>query len=244
MLRAVRFAAQLGFSIEDETYGAITRLKDRLSYISAERIREELVKLLLSPHPQTGMLLADTGMMRYVLRGRESNTPDETLQAALEAVAVCPVNTAMRVALFVSSVHFKENDGPSRLLRDLRFDNNTIKEASAYVKHLRVAISPERVGIKKIMALMSVSWFFNILTLQKITGADEAAALTENIARDILEKGECVTLSDLKINGSDLIDAGVPAGKAVGEMLAHLLNEAHLHPEINKRETLLAMVKA
>jgi tRNA nucleotidyltransferase (CCA-adding enzyme) len=244
MLRAVRFAAQLGFSIEDETYRAAADLKDRLSYISAERIREELVKLLLSPHPQTGVLLADTGMMRYVLRGREIETAKEPLGTVLEYVAACPANTAMRMALFVCAVRFEENDGCGKLLRDLRFDNNTVKEVSVYVKHLREKILPERVAIKKILAAMPVSWFFNLMTLQKIIRPDEELQAIENMAKDILEKGECIYLKDLKISGADLIHAGIPASKAIGETLSYLLAEAHKNPELNQRETLLKMVNA
>ena len=52
MLRAVRFAAQLGFAIEEETVSAIRELAPDLAKISAERIRDELVKILTSPHPE------------------------------------------------------------------------------------------------------------------------------------------------------------------------------------------------
>lgn len=52
ILRAVRFSAQLGFEIEEETKGAIRCLASKLRNISAERIQAELVKLLISPHPE------------------------------------------------------------------------------------------------------------------------------------------------------------------------------------------------
>ena len=52
MMRAVRFSAQLGFTIEQQTQQAIVSLASMLVHISAERIQTELVKLLLSPHPE------------------------------------------------------------------------------------------------------------------------------------------------------------------------------------------------
>lgn len=54
MMRAVRFAAQLGFSIEEKTYQALSTIASRIKIISAERIAEELNKILLSPKPSVG----------------------------------------------------------------------------------------------------------------------------------------------------------------------------------------------
>lgn len=68
MLRAARFAAQLGFTVAPEVLEAMTAMAERLSIISAERIRDELSKLLLSPSPQVGLrLLVDTGLAELVL---------------------------------------------------------------------------------------------------------------------------------------------------------------------------------
>ncbi len=68
MLRAVRFAAQLGFSIESQTWEALCRGAAALDAISAERIRDELLKLLLSPRPHEGMQrLADSGLLARFL---------------------------------------------------------------------------------------------------------------------------------------------------------------------------------
>ena len=68
MMRAVRFAAQLGFSIADPTLQAIGRNAERLHIVSAERITTELCKILLSPQPSVGLkLMMDTGLMPIVL---------------------------------------------------------------------------------------------------------------------------------------------------------------------------------
>ena len=68
MLRCVRFATQLGFFIEDETFEALTRNADRLKIISGERIQDELNKIILSPHPSTGFdYLYRSGLLQIIL---------------------------------------------------------------------------------------------------------------------------------------------------------------------------------
>ena len=68
MMRAVRFVAQLGFTIAPETAEAITRMTERISIVSAERIRDELTKLMLSDHPVQGIeALVQSGLADIVL---------------------------------------------------------------------------------------------------------------------------------------------------------------------------------
>jgi poly(A) polymerase len=68
MLRAARFVAQLQCSVAPEVVTAMRQLAGRISIVSAERVREELVKLLLAPHPRVGlMLLVETGLAACVL---------------------------------------------------------------------------------------------------------------------------------------------------------------------------------
>lgn len=67
MLRAIRFSSQLGFDIEQETFDAITRNKDRIEIISKERIIDELNKIVLSPKPSIGFLQLDqTGLLSII----------------------------------------------------------------------------------------------------------------------------------------------------------------------------------
>jgi poly(A) polymerase len=68
MLRAARFTSQLGFAADDATVSAMARLAPRIEIVSAERIRDELVKLLRTPDPVPGIrLLVDTGLAQLVL---------------------------------------------------------------------------------------------------------------------------------------------------------------------------------
>ena len=68
MLRCVRFATQLGFYIEDETFEALGRNAERLKIISGERIQDELNKILMAPHPSTGFdYLYRSGLLQLIL---------------------------------------------------------------------------------------------------------------------------------------------------------------------------------
>ena len=68
MMRAARFAAQLDFTLDQDVINAMKDMAGRISIISAERIRDEFVKLLLSPTPRTGItILVDTGLAAIVL---------------------------------------------------------------------------------------------------------------------------------------------------------------------------------
>jgi poly(A) polymerase len=68
MMRAARFAAQLGFSVDPAVVEAMTAMAGRIEIISAERVRDELVKLVCAPYPRLGLtLLVETGLAELVL---------------------------------------------------------------------------------------------------------------------------------------------------------------------------------
>jgi poly(A) polymerase len=68
MMRAARFVAQLGFGVAPEVVAAMTEMAGRITIISAERVRDELVKLVCAPHPRAGLrLLVETGLAEHVL---------------------------------------------------------------------------------------------------------------------------------------------------------------------------------
>lgn len=68
MMRCIRFATQLNFCIEDETFDALTHMADRISIISGERIIEELNKIMLAPHPSKGLIdMERCGLLSRIL---------------------------------------------------------------------------------------------------------------------------------------------------------------------------------
>ena len=68
MMRAARFASQLGFTVAPEVVAAMTAMAGRIEIVSAERVRDELVKLVCGPHPRRGLtLMVETGLAEHVL---------------------------------------------------------------------------------------------------------------------------------------------------------------------------------
>jgi poly(A) polymerase len=111
MLRAARFAAQLGFDVDPDAVAAIREMAGRLDIISAERIREEFSKLVLSPDPRRGLeLLVDTGLAQYFLPelSRLKETVDEHgRHKDVYAHTLIVLEQAMAL----------EDDGPDLILR-------------------------------------------------------------------------------------------------------------------------------
>ena len=68
MMRCIRFATQLNFQIEDETFEALERMADRIKIVSGERIEVELNKIIMSPHPSKGFVdLQRSGLLNIIL---------------------------------------------------------------------------------------------------------------------------------------------------------------------------------
>ena len=68
MMRAARFAAQLGFTVAPEVVAAMSDMAERIEIVSAERVRDELIKLICAPYPRLGLtLLVETGLAAHVL---------------------------------------------------------------------------------------------------------------------------------------------------------------------------------
>ncbi len=161
MLRAVRFAAQLGFVLDEATRAAIPPLAENLGRISAERIQTELVKLLVSPHPDAMREVYETGMTRVFLP--EFDRMMETEQNnkyhcysvgehTLHSLAEVPPDKVLRLTMLFHDVakpycvvtgedgmdhyygHPKRSAEMTRqIMRRLKFDNETTARVCALV---------------------------------------------------------------------------------------------------------------
>lgn len=162
MMRAVRFAAQLGFSIEKETRSAISELAKNLEKVSAERIQVELIKLLVSKHPEEFVTFYETGLTKVFLPEFDAmmDTPQNNMhhcynvgQHTLEAVKNSPQDKIIRLTMLLHDVakpvcksideqgiyHFyghpaKGAEIAKEILKRLKFDNDTIRKVTALIK--------------------------------------------------------------------------------------------------------------
>lgn len=163
MMRGVRFSAQFGYEIEEETRKAIRKLKDNLRSVSAERIRVELVKLLMSPHPDYLRTAYELGITKVILP--EFDVCMETPQRnphhcysvgehTLEGLKLVRADKVLRLAMLFHDIgkpltkttdangkdHFKKHPRESArlandILRRLKFDNDTLRKVCRLVEY-------------------------------------------------------------------------------------------------------------
>ena len=177
ILRAVRFSAQLGFQIEENTQAGIRSLAPNLKKVSAERIQVELVKLLVSPHPDYLRTAYETGITGEFLpefdacMKTEQNTPhhcytvgEHTLQSLLNVRA----DKVLRLTMLLHDMgkpvvkktdengrdHFKLHGPQSEqmakaILRRLKFDNDTLYKVCRLVKWHDARPLPEMVSVRR-----------------------------------------------------------------------------------------------
>jgi tRNA nucleotidyltransferase (CCA-adding enzyme) len=139
MLRAVRFAAVLGFGIEEGTIDGIRQNSSLISRISAERIREELTAVLVSDDPGKFMILSDMGLLRYILPELEDCLAPEgshtgVLEHRLHSVAAADADMCMRWAMLLHETgrcSDDSDDGSAGTLELPKIENRTESEDPA-----------------------------------------------------------------------------------------------------------------
>lgn len=179
ILRAVRFAAQLGFQIEEETQRGITQLAPTLANISAERIQVELIKMLTSPNPTLLKTAYELGITKVILP--EFDDMMQTTQEnphhkytvgehTLKAIDEIREDKVLRLAMLFHDIakpamktmdedgvaHFKMHDSKGaemtkQILRRLKFDNDTMNKVVRLVQYHDYRMPAEAKNVRKAM---------------------------------------------------------------------------------------------
>ena len=239
ILRLYRFAARFGFSIDPPTAQAAQELCAHLDCVSVERIEEELAKLLSASAPAAYL---DEKILSVVL----PELSPEALAAAKPVVDACPAGEqALPVRLAALLLSLGE-DGTRRTLRRLRCSNACIEETAVLVREV-VSGVPVSLNIYARRLLGK----YNLCTVQRLAAlgtalqpehAADFAALSE-LAERLDEDGVCCRVSQLAVNGRDLMAAGVPAGPGIRKVLEALLDGVIREEYPNERQALLAAVQ-
>ncbi|MEG2777557.1 MAG: CCA tRNA nucleotidyltransferase [Cellulosilyticaceae bacterium] len=283
ILRGIRFSAQLDFQIEDNTIKGIEECRHLLEYISKERIRDEFLKICLSDNPAHINKLYDLGLLEYIMPDliaaykTTQNNPYHIYDVAHHSIVAMenvPKDTVLRMSALLHDIgkpltkstdkkgvdHFydhpiKSVELSTHILKDLRFDNQTIRSVCMIVKnhdyHLTHKVN--RVLIKKLLNEMGEELFDKLMSLQiadakaqnlaklapKLIQVEEVKALKQSI----VENNECYSLKNLVLNGGDLIKLGIPKGKRVGETLDELLEYVMKDASKNTKEDLIVYLK-
>ena len=239
ILRLYRFAARFGFSIDPPTAQAAQELCAHLDCVSVERIEEELAKLLSAPAPAAYL---DEKILGVVL----PELSPEALAAAKPVVDACPAGEQVLPVRLAALLLSLGEDGTRRTLRRLRCSNACIEETAVLVREV-VSGVPVSLNIYARRLLGK----YNLCTVQRLAALGTAlqpersadfAALSE-LAERLDADGVCCRVSQLAVNGRDLMAAGVPAGPGIRKVLEALLDGVIREEYPNERQALLAAVQ-
>ena len=275
MLRAVRFSGQLDCSIEEKTRQAICKLHSLIDRVSAERIQMELLKLLISDHPERLRLAWETGLTSVFFPefDRMMDTPQNNPhhcynvgEHTLKAISLAPDNPVIRLTMLLHDIgkpdcrttdeqgidHFKGHNAKGsklseEILKRLKFDNQTIHIVKILIENhdirFRNSLTTGRRHVRRVISKVGIPLFPYLLDVMcadvsaqsTYLQAEKLAALAETreAYEEILEAGNCLTLKDLAINGSDLMRMGIPEGKIIGAILNALLGIVLEDPDKN-----------
>ena len=272
ILRLYRFAARFGFALDAATARAARQLAPHLDCISAERIQEELAKLLAAPQP--GAYL-EPAVLAVVL---PELTP-EKLTAAKPVVDACPAgeeNLPVRWAALLGALGEADT---RRVLKRLRCSNACIEETAVLVRETAgegvcgsfllghesghsiarptacgSRVPPQRTVLGETpahageVAIRQLLGRYGLCTVERLCAlcaalhpqAAPACALAAQRARQLEADGVCCRVSQLAVNGRDLMAAGIPAGPALRRVLEALLDGVIRAEYPNEKPVLLA----
>ncbi len=252
MMRAIRFSAQLGFTIHADTWKAIKELAPTISKISMERVHVELGKTLMSAHPDYVAEYSEAGLFEPILPVIDNALKSRYNKKILAILRHVPDNIYLRyAALFITSTP----EEAAHTLRDLKMDNKTIDTVSKLVKLSKIDIEETEPAVRTalnqygrdFLPLWHELMMAVIQASEDITGISNPAKVKhlltlKRLGTDILARGDCFTIKDLDISGNDLIEYGL-AGHEIGETLKALLNIVIENPKLNDKSTLIAMIE-
>ena len=277
ILRAFRFAAQLGYEIDPETLRAASALSGSLVKISSERIREELEKILLSENPDILMKAYEAGVTSVFLPEFDvcmetpQNNPHHCYNVGEHSIwstALIRRDRILRLTMLLHDFgkpvtrttdergldHFRSHPEESykiakTILQRLKYDNETIRKVTTLVRYHDLRMRLTEPAVRKAIVRIGADLFPYYLEIQhadtmaqSLYQRDEKLAYTADLRRmydKIMFRGDCLSLKDLAVNGTDLIAAGVKPGREIGNTLAQMLEDVLEVPQHNDKRYLM-----
>ncbi|MEL3907034.1 MAG: HD domain-containing protein [Treponema sp.] len=284
-VRAVRFAAQLGFTVDEATLAAIPQALHVTAKISIERFRDELNKMLVCPSPLTGLrLMESSGILQLFLpelaecRGVEQKGYHrfDVLDHSFLVCNACPAGAehlhirlaglfhdigkpAVRKQAEDGTYTFYRHEAVSeklirRIMKRLKYANSEIEKTAHLVAQHMFHYEPgwTDAAIRRFIVRVGKEHIDDLFALRHadtfgLAGSPlEPAFLAEFAGRihSILQAAGAYSLKDLAVNGKDLMEAGIPAGRMLGLILNDLLETVLEDPAQNTRERLLSIAAA
>ncbi len=229
ILRAIRFACQLEFSIDENTLVAATAYAPTLSKISAERIFSELSKALLGKCGDALEHFINSGGLNFLKINKS---------ASLAPIYELPQNLASRFFMF-----FKLTDADFEITASaLKFSKNLHTNVAALLNLSDEIIDDDKIKIKQLLNKYSPELLRQFLQCAEPLYRRDYST-TKNAINQIANSSEPYKIAMLNINGKDLINLGFK-GEIIGDILNDTLNECIINPYLNKKEKLIAYIKS
>ena len=246
MMRGIRFSAQLNFSLEEDCFMGMRKLKENLGKVSKERIAVELWKLLASEHPEKVEMLFSTGLSPYITR----DFPKIGEAGIPILIPEAPKEKILRFGLFLRNVPMYAG----KILRELKLDRMTIDGASRFAKLFSENEVENPYALRKRIALDGMKMTRDFYAMQEAilkkkenTELDRIylAVLQERVEwlKEIEKRQDCVSFSEMQLGGKDLISLGVSPGKALGELLHYAFDYVLHYPSENDKEKLISYLR-
>lgn len=241
MLRAIRFAGQLNFKIADETFDAIKELSPNISKVSVERIAKELEKLLLSGNPEYIALVYETGIFSVIAPEVAMLFENGEISDSIKALsrASFPEKKELyqiRLAILLEDLGA---DKAAKLLKRLKLDNDTINTVKKLLGLSLREVENNETDMRRTVKEAGHKMMPLLLEMRRAKGLKD----NKDLYQTVIDNGYCTSISELNINGKDLMDAGIPKGALIGSTLERLLELVIEKPELNTRESLLLEVR-
>ncbi len=228
ILRAIRFAARFGFTVEQETWKAAREAAQGLGRLSAERVRDEWFKGVRTARELETLvrLWHESGAAAIWLpelrRLESGGSPSPE-------VSPPPRDPVLLTALLVSD--------PATVLRRLRASNAEVGRAEKMAAGPAEPVAADEVAVRRWLAAVGGATD-DLAALHRLRQGHDPPWLSTVAA--IRERGDPLTRGDLAVKGRDLEALGL-SGKQIGETLAVLLDRVLEEPAANTRERLLAL---
>lgn len=252
MMRAIRFSAQLGFTIEEETYKAVSELAYTLKKVSMERIQVELVKTLLSDNPDYVRFYHETGLFHDVLPQAEDILAGKYAKQTQRLLVHSKKTPVLRYAALF---HYAGAEQAKAALKMLKLDNYTINTVYRLLSYTKKTIDENEPAVreaihcygKEMLPLIFEHENALINATEELVGVSMTARrkhlqTVERMYEDIIKRGDCISIKDLDITGNDLMEYGLK-GMQIGKALNDLLYIVLENPKLNDKATLIAMIE-
>ncbi|MFY1827810.1 CCA tRNA nucleotidyltransferase [Myxococcus fulvus] len=244
-MRAVRFAAVLGFSLDSATRDAIPATLGVFRKVALERVREELVKLLLSPRAEGGLvLLVETGLLDVFLPEVARAAPEEA-RLARAAVQAAPAEIEVRLAALLADLVDRSQARDIGLR--LKFPNKVADLVALLVEtaKLEERFSDPDPALRRLLARVGLAQLPALLTVARarvqVRAPERSAELERLCARleALAAAKPPLVAKDLALTGGDIMSTlGVGPSPIVGEATRFLMDSVLDDPALNTREAL------